>query len=146
MKPYIFLFFLFIKTTIFIISLIEKNFCIFHFIFLISLLFCSINMGISKIYGGTPQEKFCKIGGLLILAGSLFLRKILKIARAPIFRVPLNDYFRVCVCVFISFHRRGFSWLKQSNKCNAKDQANDVVLRKSLCVKYFHHHITANHL
>ena len=35
------------------------------------------------------------------------------------------------MCVFISFHRRGFSWLKQ-NKCNARDQASDVVLRKSL--------------
>ena len=50
----------------------------------------------------------------------------------------------VCVCVFISFHRRGFSWLKQ-NKCNARDQASDVVLRKSLCVKYIHHHIIDNH-
>ena len=45
------------------------------------------------------------------------------------------------VCVFISFYRRGFSWLKQNNKCNARDQASDVVLRKSLCVKYIHHHI-----
>ena len=37
-----------------------------------------------------------------------------------------------CVCVFISFHRWGFSWLKQNSKCNARDQASDVVLRKSL--------------
>ena len=43
--------------------------------------------------------------------------------------------------MFISFHGRGFSWLKQNNKCNARDQASDVVLRKSLCVKYIHHHI-----
>ena len=50
----------------------------------------------------------------------------------------------MCVCVFISFHRRGFSWLKQ-NKCNARDQASDVVLRKSLCVKYIHRHIIDNH-
>ena len=51
----------------------------------------------------------------------------------------------VCVCVFILFHRRGFSWLKQNNKCNARDQASDAVLRKSLCVKYIHHHIIDNH-
>ena len=50
-------------------------------------------------------------------------------------------YVCVCVCVFISFHLRGFSWLKQNNKCNARDQGSDVVLRKSLCVKYIHHHI-----
>ena len=37
----------------------------------------------------------------------------------------------VCACVCISFHRKGFSWLKQ--KCNARDQASDVVLRKLLC-------------
>ena len=49
------------------------------------------------------------------------------------------------VCVFISFHRRGFSWLKQNNKYNARDQASDVVLRKSLFVKYIHHHIIDNH-
>ena len=56
-------------------------------------------------------------------------------------------YSRVCVCVsvFISFHRRGFSWLKQNNECNAGDQASDVVLRKSLCVKYIHHHNIDNH-
>ena len=51
----------------------------------------------------------------------------------------------VCVFVFIPFHRRGFSWLKQNNECNARDQASDVVLRKSLCVKYIHHHIIDNH-
>ena len=51
----------------------------------------------------------------------------------------------VCVCVFISFHRRGFSCLKQNNKCNGRDQASDDVLRKSLCVKYIHHHIIRNH-
>ena len=49
------------------------------------------------------------------------------------------------MCVFISFHRRNFSWLKQSNKCNTRDQASDAVLRKSLCVKYIHHHIVDNH-
>ena len=30
-------------------------------------------------------------------------------------------YVCVCVCVCISFHRKGFSWLK-NNKCNARDR------------------------
>ena len=51
----------------------------------------------------------------------------------------------VCVCLFISFHRRGFSWLKQNDKCNARDQACDVVLRKLLCLKYLHRHVIDNH-
>ena len=50
-----------------------------------------------------------------------------------------------CVCVFIPFHRRGFSWLKQNNKCNARDQASDVMMRKLLCVKYFRRHVIENH-
>ena len=37
-------------------------------------------------------------------------------------------------------HRKGF-WLKQNNKCNARDQASDVVLRKLLCVKYLRRHV-----
>ena len=53
----------------------------------------------------------------------------------------------VCVCVFVFFHRKGFSWLKQNNrcKCNGRDQCGDVVPRKSICVKYIHRHIIANH-
>ena len=51
----------------------------------------------------------------------------------------------VCVCVLISFHRKGFCWLKQNNKCNARDQSSDVVLRRLLCVKYFHRHVIHNH-
>ena len=51
----------------------------------------------------------------------------------------------VFVCVFIPFHHRGFSWQKLNNKCNARDQASDVALRISLCVKYIHHHIIDNH-
>ena len=54
----------------------------------------------------------------------------------------------VCVCVYvcvcISFYRKGFSWLKQ-NKCNARDQASDVILRKLLCVKYLRRHVIDNH-
>ena len=50
----------------------------------------------------------------------------------------------VCMCVFISLHRRGFSWLKQ-NKCNARDQVSDVALRKLLCVKNLHRHVIDNH-
>ena len=52
---------------------------------------------------------------------------------------------RVCVC--ISFHRKGFSSLKQNNnnKCNARDQASDVVLRKLLSVKHLRRHVIDNH-
>ena len=49
------------------------------------------------------------------------------------------------VCVFISFNRRGFSWLKENNECNARDQASDVVLRKLLSVKYINRHVIDNH-
>ena len=51
----------------------------------------------------------------------------------------------VCMCVCISFHRKGCSWLKQNNKCNARDQATDDVLRKLLCVKYLCRHVINNH-
>ena len=51
----------------------------------------------------------------------------------------------VCVRVCISFHHKGFSWLKQNNKCNARDHASDVVLRKLLCVKHPRHHVIDNH-
>ena len=55
----------------------------------------------------------------------------------------------VCVCARISFHHKGFSWLKQNNKCNtrdqASDQASDVVLRKLLCVKYARRHVIDHH-
>ena len=54
----------------------------------------------------------------------------------------------VCVCVWvrvcISFHRKGFSWLKENNKCNDRDQASYVVLRKLLCVKNLCRHVTDN--
>ena len=50
-----------------------------------------------------------------------------------------------CICVFISFHRRGLSWLKQNNRCNARDQTSDVVLRKLLCVKNLRRHVIDNH-
>ena len=43
-------------------------------------------------------------------------------------------YVCVFVCVCISFHHKDFSWLKQNNKCNARDQASDVMLRKLLSV------------
>ena len=44
---------------------------------------------------------------------------------------PFDD----CVCVYVSFHRRGFSWLKQNNRCIARDQVSDVMLGKLLCFK-----------
>ena len=41
----------------------------------------------------------------------------------------------------ISFHRKGSSWLKHNNKCNGRNQASDIVLRKLLCVKYLRRHV-----
>ena len=52
---------------------------------------------------------------------------------------------RVCVYINTSFHRKGFSWLKQNNKWNVRDQASDFVLMKLLCVKYFRRHGMDNH-
>ena len=54
-------------------------------------------------------------------------------------------YMCVCVCVCVSFHRKGFSWLKQKNKYNARDQVSDVVLRKLHCVKCLCRHVINNH-
>ena len=73
-------------------------------------------------------------------AACYLIRKIINIF------LRASEWLLVCVCVFvfISFHRRGFSWLKQNNKCNARDQAY-VVLRKLLCVKYLHRHVIDNH-
>ena len=34
---------------------------------------------------------------------------------------------------------------EQNNKCNARDQASDAVLRKLLCVKYVCRHVIDNH-
>ena len=51
----------------------------------------------------------------------------------------------VCVCVCISFHHKCFSWLKQDNKCSARDQASNVALKKLLCVKYLCRLIIDNH-
>ena len=51
----------------------------------------------------------------------------------------------LCVCVFISFDCKGFYRLKQNNKCNARDQGSDNVLRKLLCVKYLRRHIIDNY-
>ena len=54
---------------------------------------------------------------------------------------------RVCVCVcvsvFISFNRKGFSWLNKT--INARDQACDVVLRKYFCVKNVCRRVIDNH-
>ena len=52
---------------------------------------------------------------------------------SKIMRTPIK--VGACVRVFISFH----------NKCNARDQVSDVVLRKLLCVKYLCRHIIDNH-
>ena len=48
------------------------------------------------------------------------------------------------VDVLISFHRKGFCWLN-NHKCNARDQASDVMLRKWFCVKNLRRHAIDNH-
>ena len=42
-----------------------------------------------------------------------------------------------CLSVFISFHRRTFSWLKKNNNCNASVQVSDGMLYKYFCIKGF---------
>ena len=51
----------------------------------------------------------------------------------------------VSLCVCISFDHKCFSWLKQDNKCSARDQASNVALKKLLCVKYLCCLIIDNH-
>ena len=51
----------------------------------------------------------------------------------------------VCVCVCVYFLPLwGLLLTEQNNKCNARDQVSDVVLRKLLCVKYLRHHVIDN--
>ena len=54
---------------------------------------------------------------------------------------------RACVpvCVFISFHRKGFSWLNKTLNVVPEVQVRDYMLRKYFCVKYFCRQIIDNH-
>ena len=51
----------------------------------------------------------------------------------------------VCVCVFISVHRKGFFWLNRTMDVLPDIQASDVMLRKLLCVKNLRLHVIDNH-
>ena len=60
----------------------------------------------------------------------------------------------VCVCVCVCVRARArVSFLspymllvtEQNNKCNARDQVNDGMLRKNFCVKNLCHHVMDNH-
>ena len=86
--------------------------------------------------------------GRLVFAHCLEVFQISSIGRCYC-NYKINYYLRaracVCVCVFISFHRRGFSWPKQNNKCNARDQISDFVPRKLLCVKNLLRQVIDNH-
>ena len=53
-------------------------------------------------------------------------------------------YHLIFVCVYIYFFSLQ-SLLTEQNKCNARDQAIDVVLRKYFCVKNLCHHIQGKH-
>ena len=59
---------------------------------------------------------------------------------------PLNHLLIVCmyVCVYLLSPYRLL--LTKQNKCNARDQASNVVLRKWLCVKYLHRHVIDNQI
>ena len=51
-----------------------------------------------------------------------------------------------CLSVFISFHRRSFSWLKKkNNNCNASVQVSDGMLYKYCCIKGFCLRVTDIH-
>ena len=61
-----------------------------------------------------------------------------------LYGIKIWSYMKQC-SYWIQFHRKDFSWLKQNNKCNARDQASDFVLRKLLCVKYLRRQVIDNH-
>ena len=54
--------------------------------------------------------------------------------------------FVVCVCVCISVHHKGFSWLNRTTDVLPDIQASDAVLRKLLCVKNLCLHVIDNHI
>ena len=51
----------------------------------------------------------------------------------------------VCVCVFFFISPEKLLLTEQSNKCNARDQASDVVLTKCFCAKNLRRHVIDNH-
>ena len=57
----------------------------------------------------------------------------------------LNAFRKWCVCVFISAHRKGVSWLNRTMDVLPDIQASDVVLRKLLYVKNLRLHVIVNH-
>ena len=50
-----------------------------------------------------------------------------------------------CVCLFISFHRKDFSWMNKTINVVSQVQASDGMLRKYFCVKYLCRHVIDNH-
>ena len=50
-----------------------------------------------------------------------------------------------CVCVCVCLFPSTVETSETKHKCNARDQVNDVVLRKLLCVKNLRCHVIDNH-
>ena len=51
----------------------------------------------------------------------------------------------VCVCLFPFMVKASPDWTKTSDKCNARDQVSDGMLRKYFCVKNLYCHAIGNH-
>ena len=52
--------------------------------------------------------------------------------------------YMLCVCLF-PFTVKASPDTEPNNKCNARVQASDGMLRKFFCMKYFCRHVTDNH-
>ena len=51
----------------------------------------------------------------------------------------------ICVCVFISFHHKGFWWPNKTVNVMPEVQVNDRMLRKYFCVEYLCRYIIDHH-
>ena len=58
---------------------------------------------------------------------------------------PVLNGSTVCVCVFISFHHKSFSWLNKTINVVPVVQVSDGMLRKYFCIKYLCRHVIDNH-
>ena len=50
----------------------------------------------------------------------------------------------VCVCVYFLLQQR-LLLTKQNNKCNARDQVSDSIVRKYFCIENLYCHVIDNH-
>ena len=108
-----------------------------------------------------PYELIAKIPSLILLnviyqpknlknllSGKYYIHRFKKKSCCIINCVGVRVCACVCVCVCVCVYFLPPSRLlltEKNNKCNARDQARDVVLRKLLCVKYLHRYVIDNH-